>query len=77
VSAGGNRDRLRRLVESGLRCVMSLRGVIESRLRMYMARVVVAFAAVFSCGAMALDGVVVFLRSGVVGVNYMGAQMAF
>jgi len=37
-----------------------------------MARVVIAFAAVFSCGAVALGSVVVFLRSGVVRVNYMG-----
>jgi len=37
-----------------------------------MARVVIAFAAVFSRGAMGLGGVVVFLRSGVVRVNYMG-----
>jgi len=51
---------------------MSLRGVIESRLRVCMAGVVIAFAAVFSCGAMALGSVVVFLRSGVVRVNCMG-----
>jgi hypothetical protein len=70
--SGARWDRLRRLFVCERRCSVSFHGMIERHFRMVLAAFMISLAAMIRRGAMALGGVLVFLRGCGVRVNYMG-----